>query len=160
VNRTFRDDLPAVSVSPMRASGVIDAETSSTFVRLTDSDFLVRVTHRRFPNGDDWAFFACPTCNRRARKLWLLDGAPRCWRCCIASGVGPRSWPMSVRQRAEISVPKLMARLNSKTPARLHPRPDGSMLDRRGALELSLRKSLLALRRYKLRDVDKLGGKS
>jgi hypothetical protein len=68
---------------------------------------------------------------------------------------------MSPRQRAEISVPKLQARLDSKTPARLHPRPDGSMLDRRQRLENSLRLARLALRRHRfkgaLRDLQRQG---
>jgi hypothetical protein len=139
VGRTFRDDLQMVSVSPMRALGVITADTASTTVRFGESEFSVQVTHRRFPNGGDWAFFVCPACGCRARKLWLLDGAPCCQRCCTDRGVGLRAWPISVRQRAEISVQKLLAKLESKTPARLHPRPDGSMLDRRRQLENSLR---------------------
>jgi hypothetical protein len=66
---------------------------------------------------------------------------------------------MSVRRRAEISVPRLRARLESETPARLHPRPDGSMLDRRPKLERSLRCAQLVLRQYDLRAVDKIRGK-
>jgi hypothetical protein len=55
--------------------------------------------------------------------------------------------------RAEISVPKLQARLESNTPARLHSRPDGSMLDRRQRLENSLRLAQLALRRHRFKGV-------
>jgi hypothetical protein len=58
---------------------------------------------------------------------------------------------MSVYKRAEVRVPKLLARLESKTPARLHPRPDGSMLDRRRQLENSLRLAQLVLKRHRLK---------
>jgi hypothetical protein len=145
----------------MRASGVIMADTTSTFIRFGELEFAVGVTHRRFPNGGDWAFFACPACAHRGRKLWLLDGAPRCWHCCIASGVAVRAWSLSPRRRAETSVARLLARLNSVKPARLNPRPDGSMLDRRQRLENSLRLARLALRRQRfkgaLRDLQKQG---
>jgi hypothetical protein len=136
----------------MRASGVITAEASSGVIRLGGVEFTVRVTHLRFPNGGDWAFFACPTCNSRARRLWLLDGVPQCNRCCDARHVRYRTDPMSVRQRAEVRVPKLLARLNSATPARLHPRP-GRTMDRRARLENSLRLAQLTLRRHRLKGV-------
>jgi hypothetical protein len=152
VRRCF-DDLPAVSVSPMRAAGVISADTTSTFIRFGESEFSVGVTHRRFPNGGDWALFACPACPHRGRKLWLLDGAPRCWHCCRARGVAVRAWSRRPWRRAEISVSRLLARLESKTPARLHPRPDGSMLDRRRQLENSLRLAQLVLKHHRLKGV-------
>jgi hypothetical protein len=148
-----REDLPSVSVSPMRASGAISAETTSTFIRFGESEFAVGVTHRKFPNGGSWAFLACPACARRARKLWLLDGAPRCLGCCLKRRVGSRAWSMRPHKRAEVRIPKLLARLTSKTPARLHPRPDGSMLDRRQRLENSLRLARLALRRHRFKGV-------
>jgi hypothetical protein len=65
---------------------------------------------------------------------------------------------MSPRQRAEIRVPKLLARLNSTKPERLHSKI-GVMMERRRQLENSLRLAQLTLRRHKLRDVDKLRGK-
>jgi hypothetical protein len=51
VARVFRDDLPTVSVSRLRAAGVISADAVSTFVRFDEVEFAVGVTHRRFPNG-------------------------------------------------------------------------------------------------------------
>jgi hypothetical protein len=158
VARLFRDDLPVVWISPTRASGVISADTTSTFIRFGESEFSVGVTHMRFPNGGDWAFFACPACARRARKLWLIDGAPRCRRCCIDRGVRCRTDPMSVHQRAQVRIPDLLARLTGTKPARLHPR-GGAMMERRGNFELSLQRCLLTVRRHNLRDVAKLRGK-
>jgi hypothetical protein len=151
---TFLDDLPAVWISPLRASGVIAADTAVTAVRLDDSEleFAVGVTHRRFPNGGDWAFFVCPACARFGRKLWLLDGVPRCKRCCIERGVGMRAWPMSPRRRAEVSVPKLLARLERAKSSRLYPRP-GRGLERRASLENSLRLAQLVLKQHRLKGV-------
>jgi hypothetical protein len=57
--RALRDDLPSVKVSRLRALGEITAESTATIIRFGDLEFEVGVTHRRFPNGGDWAFFAC-----------------------------------------------------------------------------------------------------
>jgi hypothetical protein len=149
----FRDDLPSVKVSRLRALGEITADSTSTIVRLGESEFSVGLVLRKFPNGGSWSFFRCPQCDRWVQRLWLLDEKPACRRCCLARGVGLRAWPMSPRQRAEISVSRLRARLDSKTAARLHPRPDGSMLDRRRQLENSLRLAQLVLKRHRLKGV-------
>jgi hypothetical protein len=61
---------------------------------------------------------------------------------------------MSVAQRAIHRVRKLLAQLNSDTPARLHPRP-GRTMDRRAQLETALRSSMLTLRRHRLRGLAK-----
>jgi hypothetical protein len=150
VTRTFRDDLPAAWISPMRAAGVVSATTLLTFIRLGESEFSVGVTHMRFANGGDWAFFVCPQCSGRARKLWLLDGAPHCRRCCIDRNVRCRVESMSVRQRAEISVSRLIARLNGTRSVGLHPRP-GRGLARRARFENSLRLAQLALKRHRFK---------
>jgi hypothetical protein len=139
--RVYRDDLPVVSASPLRALGVISAAATSTVVRFGELEFPVLVAHRRFPNGGDWAFFLCPGCSRRVRKLWLLSLSagcgPRCDWCCVDRDVRWRIESMSVRRRAEINAVNLAARLESKAPARLHPRP-GRALDRRKRLEAVL----------------------
>jgi hypothetical protein len=70
----------------------------------------------------------------------------------VERGVGRRAWTMSRRQRAEISVPRLLARLNSARPARLHPR-GGATMERRTNLENSLRLAQLVLRRHRLKGV-------
>jgi hypothetical protein len=118
--------------------GEIGAESTSTIIRFGESEFAVGVTHRRFRNGGDWAYFCCPVCDRRARGLWLLDGRPACNRCCLDRGVRYRIESMSVRRRAEIKALNLAARLEGKAPARLTPRR-GRMLDRRSRLEAGWR---------------------
>jgi hypothetical protein len=154
VPRIFRDDLPVVSVSPLRASGGISADTTSTFIRFGEFEleFAVGVAHRRFPNGGSWSFFACPQCSRHARKLWLFEGRPACDRCCDDRDVRYRADPMSRRQRAEISVPRLIARLCVGKSLRLNPRP-GRRLERRASLENSLRLAQLVLKQHRLKGV-------
>jgi hypothetical protein len=154
----FRDDLPSVKVSRLRAMGEITADSAATTVRLGESEFLVGLALRRFPNGGSWSLFRCPQCDRWVRVLWLLEGRPVCRLCCIERRVRYRTDPMSQRQRAEIRVPKLLARLTNTKPPRLHPR-GGAMMERRRQLENSLRLAQLTLRRHKLRDADKLRGK-
>ena len=153
------DDLPAVGVSRMRASGAIRSEDKTAAVTFPDGhSFVVALSHFPWPNGGSWSFFVCP-CGRRARTLRLLDGHLRCRQCCKAAGLRYRVELIETHKRAAYIAPKLLARLNSETPARLHPRPDGSMLDRRANLEFALRRSLLVQRRHNLRGVGNLGGK-
>jgi hypothetical protein len=135
----------------MRALGEISAESTSTIVRLGELEFAVALVLRKFPNGGSWSLFRCPQCDRWVRVLWLLEEQAACQHCCLAAGIGPRAWPMRPHKRAEVRIPKLLARLTSKTPARLHPRPDGSMLDRRASLENALRLAQLTLRRHRLK---------
>jgi hypothetical protein len=133
--------------------GEITAESTSTVVRLGQEGFSVGLRLRKFPNGGSWSLFRCPQCDRWVQVLWLLEGRPVCRLCCIERGVGARAWPMRPWRRAEVRIPKLLARLESKTPARLNPRLDGSMLDRRQRLENSLRLARLALRRHRFKGV-------
>ena len=156
--RVFRDDLPSVKVSRLRALGEITAESSSTVVNLDGFKFSVGLVLRKFPNGGSWSLFRCPRCDRWVQVLWLLEERPVCRLCCNTRGAGLRSWPMGVRQRAEISIQRLTARLTSTRPERLNPR-GGAMMERRGSLELSLRRCLLTVRRHKLRDAAKLKDK-
>jgi hypothetical protein len=158
VTRVFQDDLPAISISRLRAEGVITAETTEFVVRLGDVTQTVGVRARRFPNGGGWSSFLCPSCGIQVRILRLLNGEVICCSCCIRRGVSHRAWPMSVRKRAEHRIPKLRAKLESEVSLRLKPVLWGTM-ERRRQLELSLRQSLLVLRQHNLRDIGKLRGK-
>jgi hypothetical protein len=128
-----RPDHPTVGVSRLRASGAIkpDATSIELFGR------PVGVTHRQFPNGGSWSFFVAPCCGRRVRTLRLIDDRVLCWRC---DGFGHRTH----RDRIE----RLRERLYGG-PARLHPRGTRK-LDRRRALEASLRRALIVERRKAL----------
>ena len=152
--KTAIDDLPAVSVSRLRALGDITAETKTTTVKFDDVEFVVALSLRRFPNGGSWSFFLCP-CGRRARILRLFEGGLSCSRCLEARGFRARVELIRTEKRAAYHVPRILSRLNSATPARLHPR-NGQMLDRRVNLEARLRRSLIVARKFAIDEHDKM----
>jgi hypothetical protein len=145
------DDLPgSESISRMRAAGVITADTAVTAVSFGDLSFNVAVSHRKFPNGGSWSFYLCP-CGRRCRVLRLYEGSLACRWCLAARGLRPRVQLTATSARAAHVVPRLIARLTSSSPARLHPRP-GRVLDRRANLEFALRRSLIVAREHELEE--------
>ena len=150
--RTFIDDLPAVKLSFLRASGTITPEMTRATIRLGEKDFTVGLTLRKFPNGGSWSLFICPRCNGRTNILRLLDDQPTCKRCCIKRGIRYMIEPMGARRRAAHSFSKRLEQLN--TIARLHPRL-GRTLDKRPQLENALRMHLLTLRETKARRATK-----
>ena len=91
----FQDDLPSISVSRLRALGVVTAEMTRTTVGIADVEFEVGLDLVRFRNGNSWSFFLCPCCGRRARTLKLFDGCVLCWRCCHRRGARYRVWESS-----------------------------------------------------------------
>jgi hypothetical protein len=151
------DELPGVSVSRMRALGEITAETKVTTVTFDEVSFNVGLALVCFANGGSWSFFLCP-CGRRARILRLYEGGLACQRCLAARGLRARVELVShASKRTALTAPKRIERLNSDTPARLHPRP-GRKLDRRANLELRLKRSLIVARRAKLAQFEKDAG--
>jgi hypothetical protein len=144
--KTAIDDLPAVSVSRLRALGDVTAETKTTIVRFGDVEFVVALSLRRFPNGGSWSFFLCP-CGRRARILRLFEGGLACSQCLEARGLRSRVELIRTEKRAAYHAPRILAKLNSATSMRLHPRP-GRMLERRANMEARLRRSLIVAKQY------------
>jgi hypothetical protein len=147
------DDLPSVSASRLRALGEITAETKTTIVRFDEHEFTVALSLVRFPNGGSWSFLVCG-CGRRARAMRLLDGHLRCRRCCKARGLRYRVELIRTEKRVAYHEPRLIARLTSDKPARLHPRP-GRMLDRRAPLEAKLKRSQIVARRARIAQFEK-----
>jgi hypothetical protein len=148
------DELPGVSVSRMRALGDITAETKTATVKFDDIEFVVALSLRRFPNGGSWSFFVCP-CGRRARILRLFEGGLACCRCLRVRGLRARVEHIRTEKRVAYHAPRILARLNSDTPARLLPRP-GRKLDRRANLEAKLRRSLIVARQFAIDEHDKM----
>jgi hypothetical protein len=142
-NRRFVEDLPAISISRLRAEGAVTPEMAATPIRLGDVEMIVGVVHFRFPDGGGWSFFNAPCCARRARVLRLLDGSVVCRACCIRCGVGYRTWPMGVKQRAELRIPKLRAMLESEQPLRLKSSLRWGKMGRRKQHMAALRKAEL-----------------
>ena len=140
-----RDDLPAVHISPLRASGWITPEMKSVLVAFTKGDEAhareVRVTHRLFPargpegKRGSWSFFICPSCSRRVRTLRLYDGRLVCRHC---DGLLARC-QMEGRRTLE-RIERLRNQLYGPKPAK----------HRRKALEMSLRRALIVDRRKRL----------
>jgi hypothetical protein len=152
MHRNFQNDLPtSPSVSRLRALGVVNRNTKSVLISFGEGDDAVRrevrVTHRQFPNGGDWSFFACPQCERRARVLKLHDGAVMCWRCCAARGARYRSASGSPVERDAARLARLqkLRELLASGAARLSPRR-GRSLDRRRELTISLRRAMIRQR--------------
>jgi hypothetical protein len=153
----FIDDCPASpNISRLQAEGRATAAT-----RLVELSFVagggelkrwVGVVPLRFRNGGWWLFFICPACRRRAQRLRLFGGRPLCRRCLLRHGLRYRIEGGSADVRADARrarIERLRALLEGG-PARLRPRP-GRVLDRRGSLELSLRRALISARRGVLR---------
>ena len=152
----YRDDLPSVSISRLRALGVITAETTMFRVQLGHVEQNVSVHLRRFPSGGSWSWFGCPTCGKWARTLRLHLDDIVCPGCCKRRGIRHRCEPMSVRQRAEHRIPKLRAMLESKESLRLKPVLWGTM-ERRKRLEAALRRCEFIVAQHQIGESSRLG---
>jgi hypothetical protein len=157
--RRFTDDLPSISISRLRAEGVITPETKTFLVKLGDVEAVVGVKERRFPNGGSWSLFVAPCCGKSVRVLRLLSGRVLCCRCCRAHGVFYRGELMKPRRRAAKRVPKLLEWLNSTGSFRRKPHLWGTM-ERRTRHEAALQRNLLTLRRHELAALAKALGKT
>ena len=146
------DDLPSVSVSRLRALGEITPKMKTTTVMFGDVGSAVELVLFCWPNRGSWSFFLCPW-RRRARILRLYEDGLACRGCLKARGLRHRVELVRTEKRAAYHLPRILARLNSTAPARLHPRP-GRMLDRRSHLEAQLRRSIIVARQYELDEHD------
>jgi hypothetical protein len=144
--RTVIDDLPHVSVSRMRAEGLIRPGDASATVTFPDGpSFLVGLQHVRFPNRGGWSFFLC-ACGRRCRTLRLHQGLA-CKHCLEAKGLRYRVEDLSKSERAAHVASRLKPRLLSLSHARLKPHLRWSKLERRVRLAAALRRAELLLGR-------------
>lgn len=135
VGLPFKDDLPAVSSSRLRAAGAITLDSKTVVVRFGDVAREVGVTHRIFPargplgKRGSWSFFVCPKCDRRVRTLRLYDGRVVCRWC---DGLIYRCQCCDSTNRLE----RLREALYGPNPAKLRRR-----------LEVAYRRALLMERR-------------
>ena len=90
-SRIFFDELVSLSASRLKAAGAIRLEDRQILIPFGGRTKLIGVAHTVFKNGGSWSYFRCPRCGRRAKRLWLIDGAPRCLKCCWSVGVRYRS---------------------------------------------------------------------
>jgi hypothetical protein len=90
-HRIFFDQLASLTASRLRAMGAIRLEDRHGVIAFCDKQKLIGVAHTVFKNGGSWSYFRCPRCDRRAKRIWLVDDAPRCVKCCWSLGVRYRS---------------------------------------------------------------------
>jgi hypothetical protein len=150
--RVFFDELPSIGVSRLRASGTIKLEDRHAVIPFGGKQRLLDLAHTTFKNGGSWSYFRCPKCGGRSKKLWLVDEAPRCLKCCWSLGVRYRSayaFGRSGRLRErDRRVDRLEAMLEGG-PLRLKPPPPNwgaRRLDRRYRLTWAMRRALVVTR--------------
>jgi hypothetical protein len=90
-SRIFFDQLVSLTASHLKATGAIRLEDRHGVIAFGDEQKLVGLAHTVFKNGGSWSYFRCPRCDRRAKRIWLVDDAPRCVKCCWSLGVRYRS---------------------------------------------------------------------
>jgi hypothetical protein len=150
--RVFFDQLVSVGVSRLKARGAIRLEDRQAIIPFGEQNKLIDVAHTKFPNGGAWSYLVCPKCGRRAKRLWLVNEAPRCVKCC---------WSLGVRYRASYGfgrtarlkerdrrVDKLQAMLDGG-PMRFKPVPPSwgkRRLDRHSRLTWALRQARIVTR--------------
>ena len=149
--RVFFDQLLSLGVSRLRATGAIRLEDRHGVIAFGDKQKLVGLAHTTFPNGGSWSYFVCQ-CGRRAKRLWLVDDAPRCRLCLEKLGVRYRAAygfgrTERLRER-DRRVDRLQAMLEGG-PMRFKPVPPNwgnRRLDRRNRLTAALQRARIATR--------------
>jgi hypothetical protein len=151
--RVFFDELVGIKASTLKASDVIKLTDQQVVVAFPDGkQKLIAVAHTVFRNRGSWSYFRCPKCAGRSKKLWLVNGAPRCRICLEKLGVRYRSayaFGQSERLRErDRRVDRLQAMLEGG-PLRLKPVPanwGNRRLDRRIRLTWALQRARLVTR--------------
>jgi hypothetical protein len=150
--RVFFDQLVSVGVSRLKATGAIRLVDRHGIIAFGDKRKLIGVAHTKFPDGGSWSYFVCPRCDRRAKRLWLVDDAPRCVKCCWSLGVRYRaSYGFGRTERLrerDRRVDRLQAMLEGG-PMRFKPVPPNwgnRRVDRRNRLTWALLQACIATR--------------
>jgi hypothetical protein len=151
-HRIFFDELVSLAASRLKATGVIRPEDRQVLIPFGEQNKLIAVAHTMFPNGGSWSYLVCPKCGRRAKRLWLVDDAPRCRHCLEKLGVRYRAAygfgrAERLRER-DRRVDRLQAMLEGG-PMRFKPVPPNwgdRRLDRRNRLTAALQRARIATR--------------
>jgi hypothetical protein len=151
-SRIFFDELPSIGVSRLRATGAIRLEDRHVVIPFGGHNKLIGVAHTVFKNGGSWSYFRCPKCGGRKKKLWIVDDAPRCLKCCWSMGVRYRSaYALGRSERLrerDRHVDRLQAMLEGD-PLRLKPVPPNwgdRRLDRRYRLTWAFQRARIVTR--------------
>ena len=127
-SRRFFDEFLCVKIPRLRAMGVVQLDAPHAIIQVGDRQKLIGLAHTRFRNGGSWSLFRCPTCGRRANRLWLIEDRPLCRRCCEGMGIVHRSkWGFGRHERLRArdqKLDELIAKLDATTgPLRFSPAP-------------------------------------
>ena len=152
-SRIFFDELVSVAASRLKATGAIRLEDRQAVIPFGEQNKLIGVAHTKFPNGGSWCLFRLPEVRRQeAKKLWLVDDAPRCVNCCWSLGVRYRaSYGFGRTERLrerDRRVDRLQAMLEGG-PMRFKPVPPNwgnRRLDRRNRLTWALQRARIVTR--------------
>ena len=151
-NRIFFDELVSVSVSRLRATGVIRLEDQWARIPFDEQAKLIGVAHTKFPNGGSWSYFVCPQVGE-GPKGFGLSTMRHAAGCCLeklgvrnraAYGFG-RTERLRERDRR---IDRLQAMLEGG-PMRFKPVPPNwgnRRLDRRNRLTWALQQVRIATR--------------
>jgi hypothetical protein len=155
-SRKFFDEFESVRVPRLRAMGLIDPAKRHAIIPFPNGkQKLIGTAHVRFPNGGGYSYFRCPRCAKLAGVLYLIDGAPRCVRCCAAIDITYRTrmgFGRSERQHARVKVlDRLIAKLETTEPLRFKPAPANrggrcQLVYGHRRLTMSMRRRLVELR--------------
>ena len=121
-----------------------------------DRQKLIGLAHVRFRNGGSWSLFRCPTCARRANRLWLIEDRPLCRHCCEGMGIVHRSkWGFGRHERLRArdqKLDELIAKLDATTgPLRFNPAPQhwrgrARLVSNSRALTMRMRRAMIVCR--------------
>ena len=127
-NRRFFDEFDSVRVSRFRAMGIIDPSRRTAVIPFpSGKKKLLGVAHIRLKHNGSWSFFICPACARLTGKLFDIDDAPRCVRCCNGLNIRHRTkWGFGRRERLKAKdrvLDELIAKLDTAVPLRFNRPP-------------------------------------
>ena len=127
-SRRFFDEFEGVKAGRFRAMGVIDPAKSLALIPFPNGRTkLIATRHTWFAKGGGWSFFTCPKCARRAAKLYLVDDAPLCVKCCEAINIRHATrygFGRAARREAKDRyLDQLIAKLETGERLKLKPTP-------------------------------------
>jgi hypothetical protein len=154
--RRFFDEFEFVKVSRFRAMGVIDPAKREALIPFPNGKVkLIGTGHVRLKYGGGYSYFVCPKCNRLAGRLYLIDDAPLCVRCCDALNIKHASrygFGRAARRQARDKIlDQLIAKLETKEPLLFNPAPTSwrgraKLVYRSHRLQEAMRRRLVELR--------------
>ena len=107
--------------------GVVQLNAPSAIVKFGDKDKLIGLAHTKFRHGGSWSYFRCPKCDHRCNRLWSVDDAPRCVKCCNGLNIWHRTkWGFGRRERLKAkdkALDELIAKLEAAVPLPFNPAP-------------------------------------